>query len=161
MSGKSIRTGGCASAATCGTTAMLKESAPLLKRLPSMVSTASHFLRDWTARISPDTVVFKQGKASVRLENFDKSPREWARVSQEVQVHPYRCYRLTCWIKSENMGASDPFGSGNFQLEVLGGDEKRPLQYQNPRVTPDAEWQKVTVGFNSWGYEKVEIAPKV
>jgi len=59
------------------------------------------------------------------------------------------------------MGASDPFGSGNFQLEVLGGDERRPLQYQNPRVTPGAEWQKVTVGFNSWGYEKVEIAPKV
>ncbi len=114
-----------------------------------------------TDMISLDTQVFKEGKSSLRFENFGKYPKEWGRVSQQVKVHPFRCYRLSCWVKSENMGASDPFGSGNFQLEVLGGDEKRPLQYENPRVSGNDDWHKVAAAFNSWGYDSVEIAPRV
>ena len=111
--------------------------------------------------ISVDRAVLKEGNASVRFENFGRYPGEWARLSQVVGVRPYRLYRLSCWVRSENMGDADPFGSGNFLLEVLGGDEKRPLQYQNPRVSSRGEWQKVAVGFNSWGYDKVEIVPKM
>ena len=59
------------------------------------------------------------------------------------------------------MGKSAPFGSGNFLIDVLGGAKKRPLQYQNPRFSPDGAWQQVSVGFNSWGYDRVEIACKV
>jgi hypothetical protein len=111
--------------------------------------------------VAADTVVFKDGKSSTRFQNFSKHPREWARLSQVISVRPYRCYRFSCWIRSENMGSANPFGSGNFLLEALGGEEKRPLQYQNPRASSTGEWQKVAVAFNSWGYDKVEIAPKV
>ncbi|HEV8130136.1 MAG TPA: hypothetical protein VGQ81_02715 [Acidobacteriota bacterium] len=110
---------------------------------------------------SLDTQVFEEGKSSLRFENFGKYPKEWVSISQQVKVHPFRCYRLSCWVKSENMGASEPFGSGNFQLQVLGGDEKRPLQYENPRVSGNEDWHKVAVAFNSWGYDSVEIAPRV
>ncbi len=107
-----------------------------------------------------DPAEFKEGKASVRFENRGES-REFARLSQELAVQPYRCYRIRCWVKARNMGKSDPFGSGNFLIEVLGGTEQRPLQYQNPRFSAADGWQLVSVGFNSWGYDRVEIAPKV
>ena len=108
-----------------------------------------------------DSAESKEGKASVRFENLGESRREFVRLSQQVAVQPYRCYRIRCWVKARNMGKSDPFGSGNFLIEVLGGAEKRPLQYQNPKFSPDSGWQQVSLGFNSWGYDRVEIAPKV
>ena len=113
------------------------------------------------AGIAADSAVFRSGKSSVRFDGFSAASREFLRLAQVVAVHPYRQYRLSCWIRSEAMGAADPFGSGNFQLEVLGGDERRPLQYENPRVPAGAEWRKAAVVFNSWGYDRVEIAPKV
>lgn len=108
-----------------------------------------------------DPAEFKEGKASVRFENLGESRGEFARLSQEVAVQPYRCYRIRCWVKARNMGKSDPFGSGNFLIEVLGGTDQRPLQYQNPRFSVADGWQLVSLGFNSWGYDRVEVAPKV
>ena len=111
--------------------------------------------------ISADTVVISEGKTSLRFENFEKLPDEEARVSQEVTVHPYRCYRLRCRVRSQDLNPSDPFGSGNFRLEVQGVGDDRRLQYQNPRMPAAGEWQEVAVGFNSWGYSKVRIVPTV
>lgn len=113
------------------------------------------------AEVTIDAAESKEGKTSVRFENPGEGRREFVRLSQEVAVQPYRCYRIRCWVKARNIGKSDPFGSGNFLMDVLGGAEKRPLQYQNPRFSPDGGWQQVSVGFNSWGYDRVEIAPKV
>src|SRR5438093_2919651 len=59
------------------------------------------------------------------------------------------------------MGPEEPFGSGNFQIEVLGGGERRPLQYENPRFSRSDAWQKVAVAFNSLAYESVTVAPRV
>jgi hypothetical protein len=111
--------------------------------------------------VAADAAVFKAGKASLRFTGFESSPREFLRVAQDLRVRPNRCYRLSCWTRSEGMGSANPFGSGNFQLEVLGGDEKRPLQYQNPRVSSGGEWARAVVAFNSLGYDRVEIAAKV
>ena len=107
-----------------------------------------------------DTAVFHDGKSSLRFQDLTDS-RQPARVSQIVPIRPRRCYRVSLWIRTENLGASDPFGSGNIQLDVLGGEEKRPLQYENLRFANDNQWQRVAVGFNSWGYDSVEIAPRV
>lgn len=114
-----------------------------------------------TSSIVLDEKVAHQGTRSVRFENLERIERGHAQFSQTVQVHPFRQYRLTCRVKTENLGASDPFGSGNFVLEVLGGEEERRLQYQNPRLSSDDEWSQVAVGFNSWEYESVKIIPRV
>jgi hypothetical protein len=108
-----------------------------------------------------DRQVAKHGKVSVRFDDFGRHESDSYRISQTIKVHSYRCYRLSAWVKSENLGESNPFGSGNFRLEVLGGADKRRLQYENPRLTGSGEWQQVAVGFNSWGYDHVEIAPSV
>jgi hypothetical protein len=108
-----------------------------------------------------DEQIKNAGRTSLRLENFQTQPEGTIRFSQWVKVHPYRCYRLSCWVKAESLRSPDPFGESFFQLEVFGGDEKRKLQWENPRPTPGSEWTQVAVGFNSWGYDKVLISPSV
>ena len=52
-----------------------------------------------------DSTVFHSGKASLRFENFGRFEHGHARVMQEVEVQPQRCYRLSCWVKTEATGA--------------------------------------------------------
>jgi len=103
-----------------------------------------------------DREVFKEGSSSLRFENFGKYPEESGRLSQEVAVSPYRCYRLSCWVKTENLDPAKPFSSGRFRLHVFGEDGRR-LQYFDPQVPSTSDWHRVAVGFNTWGYDKVKI----
>jgi hypothetical protein len=108
-----------------------------------------------------DSAEFREGKVSLRMENFAAQPGESVRLSQWVKVQPHRVYRLSCQVKARNLKPSEPFGESGFQLEVMGGEEKRPLQFENPPLKPNDDWHKVAVAFNSWGYEKVLISPVV
>ncbi|HUU28776.1 MAG TPA: hypothetical protein VM123_13270 [archaeon] len=107
--------------------------------------------------ISVDNKIFKEGKSSLRFENFDQYPREAGRMSQEITVKPYRCYSLSVWIKSEGMDPSMPFGSGNLQVLAFGPDG-RQLHWININVPPSGDWFKAQLGFNSLSYDKVKIS---
>jgi hypothetical protein len=70
-----------------------------------------------------DTSVSHSGKASLRIENFgeikanpagpvtpldasgqrDPSMAGVAKISQLIRVKPYRCYRVTAWVKTEDV----------------------------------------------------------
>jgi len=74
-----------------------------------------------------DTAVFHAGRASLRIENFgaakadaagiaqkaplspyldqaqEFAPETAARVAQEIGVTPYRCYRVSAWIRTEDV----------------------------------------------------------
>ncbi len=102
-----------------------------------------------------------QGAVSLRYENFRKAPEQTVAIRQSITVAPYRCYRLSCSVKAADLRPSDPFGDSNFQLKVLGGAEKRPLQWENPKLAPNDDWHRVAVGFNTWGYNTVEIIASV
>jgi len=104
-----------------------------------------------------DKKVFKDGKTSLRFENFDKIPEDSPGLVQEVKVAPYRSYRLTCWLKTEGMESSKPFGSGNLRLRVVAPDG-RPLEYININAPTKGDWFKVSKGFNSISYDKVRIS---
>ena len=39
--------------------------------------------------------------------------------------------------------------------------QKRPLQYENPKLAPTDDWHRVAVAFNTWGYDKVFVSPVV
>jgi hypothetical protein len=108
-----------------------------------------------------DGTEVREGKVSLRLENFASQPGESIRLGQWVKVEPRRLYRLSGQVKAKNLKASDPFGETRFQLEVLGGDEKRPLQYENPKLAPTDDWHRVAVAFNTWSYDKVFVSPVV
>jgi hypothetical protein len=98
-----------------------------------------------------DTQVFYSGRASLRFENFGNYEYGHARVMQELEVLPRRCYRLTCMVKTDSL---EPEGA--FRMSVLGPDS-RDLAPWNPAVPATTDWRQVTMGFNSLGYDKVRV----
>jgi hypothetical protein len=111
--------------------------------------------------VVPDHSTRAEGAASLRFESFLKAPEQTVSIRQSVPVAPYRCYRLSCSVKAAGLRPSSAFGSSNFQLKVLGGEDERPLQFENPKLAPDDDWHRVVVGFNSWGYDRVAIIASV
>ena len=98
-----------------------------------------------------DRSIARGGKASLRFENFGKYEHGHARVMQEVEVHPYRCYRLSCQVKTESL---EP--EGCFRVSVLTSDG-RNLAPWDPAVPSTTDWRKVVMGFNSLHYDSVRI----
>jgi hypothetical protein len=98
-----------------------------------------------------DREVFKSGKASLRFENFGKYEHGHARVMQEVKVRPHRCYRLTCWVKTEQIEPAD-----SLRVAILSTDG-RDLAPLDPAVPSSTDWRKVVMGFNSLNFDTVRI----
>ncbi|MBN2272546.1 MAG: hypothetical protein JXN61_18175 [Sedimentisphaerales bacterium] len=98
-----------------------------------------------------DKQVFKSGKASLRFENFGKYEHGHARVMQEIKVRPHRCYRITCYVKTDSL---EPAGS--FQIQVLTANG-RSLAPWDPRVPGTSDWRKVVMGFNSLEFDTVRL----
>lgn len=97
-----------------------------------------------------DTQVVHSGKASLRFENFRAQPAGNARVMQEVRVRPYRCYRMSVWVKTEGLRPRS-----NLRLLALAGD--RDLAPRRFDVPETSDWRKLTMTFNSLGNEKVLV----
>jgi hypothetical protein len=98
-----------------------------------------------------DTQVFHSGRASLRFEHFGDYQYGHARVMQELEVLPHRCYRLSCAVKTESL---EPEGA--FHVMVLGPDG-RNLAPWDPAVPSTTDWRTVVMGFNSLNYDKVKI----
>ncbi len=98
-----------------------------------------------------DTEVFRGGQASLRLENFGRYEHGHGRIMQEVDVQPHRCYRLSCWVKTD---ALEPKNA--FRVMVLATDGRDVAPYE-PGVTGTNDWRRVIMGFNSLGYDKVRV----
>lgn len=98
----------------------------------------------------PDTQIKHSGNASLRFENFQAHPYRNARVMQEIKVHPHRCYRLSLWVKTEDL---QPVR--NFRIVVLAG--KRELAPRSFNLSPTTDWRKLTVIFNSMGFDTVRL----
>ncbi len=97
-----------------------------------------------------DTGVKHGGKASLRLENFTANPHGHGRLMQAIQLQPHRCYRLTLWIKTENLGPQ-----GAFRLMALTGNrEIAPRQFNVP---PTSDWRKISMLFNSLEFQTVRL----
>lgn len=95
-----------------------------------------------------DEAVRHGGKASLRLENFTAHEAGNARAMQTIQVRPFRAYRVTLWVKTENLKPS-------FRTVVLAdGRELAPREFHIPATS---DWRKVTYLFNSLENEKVSV----
>jgi hypothetical protein len=95
-----------------------------------------------------DETVRHGGKASLRLENFTAHEAGNARAMQTIQVRPFRAYRVTLWVKTENL-------KPGFRTTVLAdGRELAPREFHIPATS---DWRKVTYLFNSLGNEKVSV----
>jgi hypothetical protein len=95
-----------------------------------------------------DTAILHSGAASLRFENF---AGRMARASQEVAVKPHRSYRLSAWIKTDDLQPATA-----LLLQVYGTDG-RALAPFNAGVPSTSDWRKVTFGFNSLSYDRIRL----
>ncbi len=98
-----------------------------------------------------DRQIVHSGKTSLRFENFGKYEHGHARVMQEVKVQPNRCYRLSCWVRTESL---EP--AGCLRMMVLGPDGRNIAPW-DPRVPSTTSWRRLTMGFNSLDYDLVRL----
>jgi hypothetical protein len=98
-----------------------------------------------------DTEIKHSGRASLRLENFTANPNGHGRVMQEIAVQPHRCYRVTLWVKTENLQPS-----GAFRLMALAGQDRdiAPRTFNIPSTT---DWRKISMLLNSLSYDKIRL----
>jgi len=109
-------------------------------------------LQDQPGEVSfVDREVFKEGAASLRYENFTANPYGHGRLMQEIAVKPRRCYRFTCWVKTEGLTPS-----GVLRVQVL-AESGRALAPFDPQIPATTDWRLVTIGFNSWDLDKVRV----
>lgn len=97
-----------------------------------------------------DTGVAKEGKASLRFEDFGQFPHGHGRVMFEVPVRPHRCYRISAWLKTEDLQPARC-----FQIQVLAGE--RSLAPVSVRTESTSDWRPLSIGFNSMGFDKVRV----
>lgn len=114
------------------------------------------------ARATIDTSVAHSGKASVRFDvGHEKNPygpdEDWRGedggvfITQSVPVHPYRCYRMRAWVKTENAGP-------RMAIHLLAvAPDGRDLSYMEPPLPETSDWHEVRWGFNSWYADHVEF----
>ena len=97
-----------------------------------------------------DAAVSHSGKASVRFEGFS-GPEGEVYVAQPLRVHPYRCYRLRVWVKTEGAGP-------RMAIHLLAvAPDGRGLSYMEPPLPETSDWHELTWGFNSWYADHVEF----
>ncbi len=89
-----------------------------------------------------DTEVKKSGAASLRLEPSAQDKHGHARASQQIPFKPYRQYRLSCWVKTENLEPVNAFKVQIYRKE--GG----ALSAISPHLQPTQDWQYVSLLFN-------------
>ncbi|HTS67189.1 MAG TPA: hypothetical protein VMH28_34430 [Candidatus Acidoferrales bacterium] len=98
-----------------------------------------------------ESTVFHSGKVSLRLEGFGAKPDDSAHIAQEITVRPYRQYKLSMWVKTEDVKPA-----------VLGGihafsDDGRSLHPWEPRISGTSDWHQLVSGFNSSSATKFKL----
>lgn len=96
-----------------------------------------------------DTSVSHSGRVSLRCENFGKEGI--ARVEQQIRVTPNRCYRVSAWVKTEDVA---PVGLFSIKAFTAGGRDLSPFE---PPVPATSGWTRVTTAFNSWYADRVKL----
>jgi len=108
--------------------------------------------------LSVDSAVRHSGSRSLRFDCRKRSKDDPGYVRQQIAVHPYRCYVLRGWIRTSGLEKPRDFSLGHIRFEVKASEDGRRLQYHDPGIPVQSDWMQFAVGFNSWGYSKVEIA---
>jgi len=90
------------------------------------------------------------GRRALRMENFSADPHGHGRVMQEVALRPWRCYRMSVWVKTENLQPASA-----FRMLVLAG--KRNLAPRSFNLPSTGDWRRLSMIFNSLDYSKARV----
>lgn len=83
------------------------------------------------------------GKASLRMENIGKNQHRHCRIMQKINLQPYRHYRVSFWLKSENLSPADP------EVKLLRTEGQGSISFQTVHVERTQDWKHYDIAFNS------------
>jgi hypothetical protein len=90
-----------------------------------------------------DHDVVHGGKTSLRMESIGKNQYRHCRIAQPLKLQPYRHYRISFWVKTENMVPADP------EVKVLTPDASSSISFQTFHAEATQDWKHYDLAFNS------------
>jgi len=94
--------------------------------------------------IFADHEVAHGGNTSARMENAGANhPAGNCRFSQPLKLHPFRQYRLSFWVKTENLSPA------SAEVKVLTPDSERFVSFGTFRVRPTQDWRHYDIVFST------------
>lgn len=90
-----------------------------------------------------DHEVVHGGKTSLRMEGIGKNQYRHCRLAQPLKLQPHRQYRISFWLKTENMVPADP------EVKVLSADAGRQVSFQTFHAERTQDWKQYDLVFNS------------
>jgi len=90
-----------------------------------------------------DRDVVHGGQSSLRMESIGKNPHRHCRVAQPLKLQPHRQYRISFWVKSENLTPADA------EVKVLTPDSQSSVSFQTFRTQKTQDWMHHDLIFNS------------
>jgi hypothetical protein len=98
-----------------------------------------------------DTTVFHSGNVSLRLAGFGSKPDDSAHIVQQITLKPYRQYRLSLWVKTEDV---KPGLLAGIQAQ---SEDGRSLHPWEPQLSGTSDWRQLVSGFNSSSAAKFKL----
>jgi hypothetical protein len=83
------------------------------------------------------------GKTSLRMESVGKNRYRHCRIAQPLKLQPHRQYRISFWVKSENLAPADP------EVKVLTADPQSSVSFQTFHTERTQDWTHYDLVFNS------------
>ncbi len=111
----------------------------------------------WTLQDAPgvatfaDRAVHHGGRMSLRIANLAQSRRVNARVMQTISLQPHRQYRVSFWVKTENLKGPAP------EVKVLTVDSRTFISFQTFRTAATQDWTEYDLVFNSLEHSRANL----
>ena len=96
-----------------------------------------------------DHTVTHGGKTSLRMQDFSKNPANHTRIVQPIKLQAHRQYRISFWVKTENMTPATP------EVKVLSGDNA--VSFQTFHIERTQDWKHYDLSFNSREYTDANL----
>jgi len=90
-----------------------------------------------------DHEVVHGGKTSLRMENVAKNQYRHCRISQPIKLIPNRQYRISFWLKTENLSPADA------EVKILTADAGQSISFQTFHTDRTQDWKHYDLAFNS------------
>jgi hypothetical protein len=98
-----------------------------------------------------DHEVVHGGRTSLRMESIGKNQYHHCRLAQPLKLQPHRQYRISVWVKTENLSPADP------EVKVLSSDSGYGISFQTFHTERTQDWTHVDLVFNSLDHSDARL----
>ena len=98
-----------------------------------------------------DHAIVHGGKTSLRMESVGKNEHRHCRISQPLKLQPHRQYRISVWVRTEDLSPVDP------EIKVLTADAQRSISFQTFRARRTQDWTHYDLCFNSLDHSDARL----